>query len=367
MHKKTILAKQLFTGNSCLLNHAVIIENDKIVEILPNDQTPPNAGPIYDIVAPAFLDIQIYGAQEKLLAVYPTADSLFRLYDYCTKGGAAHFVVTVATNSTDVFHVCIDAVKEYWAQAGKGCLGLHIEGPWINPIKKGAHLEEFIHSPTLEEVKELLDYGKDVIKIITLAPEVCNQEIVQYIQSNGIIVSAGHSNASFQEATEAFQNGIGTATHLFNAMSAFQHRAPGFVAAVFNHPTVMCSIVPDGYHVDFEAIKIAKKQMGDRLFVITDAVAETSVGPYPHHLVGDRYESNGILSGSALTMLSSLKNLIDKVGIPLEEALRMVSTYPAKAIQKNDQLGSIKIGAPSNLICLSESLNIEELITAEIA
>ena len=366
MPRKTVLAKQLFTGTQCLLNHAVVIEDNRIVEILPNSETSHNAGPIYDIIAPAFVDIQIYGAQEKLLAVYPTADSIFRLYDYCSKGGAAYFVVTVATNSNSIFHACVDAVKSYWAENGKGCLGLHVEGPWINSAKKGAHLEEFIHAPTLEEVKELLEYGKGVIKIITLAPEVCSQEIIQYIQSCGIIVSAGHSNATFQEATDAFNNGIGTATHLFNAMSPLQHRAPGFVGAVFNHPSVMCSIVPDGYHVDFEAIKIAKKQMGERLFVITDAVAETTVGPYPHHLVGDRYESNGILSGSALTMLSSVKNLVKKVGIPLDEALRMVSTYPAKAIQLQESLGTIAIGYPANLVCLSESLEIENLITTEI-
>jgi N-acetylglucosamine-6-phosphate deacetylase len=366
MHKRTFLAKQLFTGYSCLIDHAVVIEHGKIVEIIPFNQTISNAGPTYEIIAPAFLDIQIYGAHEKLLAVYPSADSIFRLYDYCSKGGASHFVVTVATNSNAVFYACIDAVREYWQQAGKGCLGLHIEGPWINASKKGAHLEAFIHSPSLNEVKELLAYGKDVIKIITLAPEVCSQEIIQYIQSAGIIVSAGHSNATFDEASVAFDNGIGTATHLFNAMSPLQHRAPGFVGAVFNHSSVMCSIVPDGYHVDFEAIKIAKKQMGDRLFVITDAVAETTVGPYPHHLVGDRYESNGILSGSALTMISSVKNLVDKAGINLEEALRMVSTYPAKAIQINNLLGTIAIGQPANLVCLSETLEIENLITTEI-
>jgi N-acetylglucosamine-6-phosphate deacetylase len=366
MHKKTFLAKQLFTGNSCMINHAVVIENNRIIDIIPNNKTLPNAGPVYDIIAPAFLDIQIYGAYEKLLAVYPNSDSLFRLYDYCSKGGASHFVVTVATNSNSVFHACIDAVKDYWSLGGEGCLGLHVEGPWINPTKKGAHLEEFIHTPSLDEVKELLEYGKGVIKIITLAPEVCSKEIIKYLHSADIIVSAGHSNASFNEATDAFDNGIGTATHLFNAMSPLQHRAPGFVGAVFNHPSVMCSIVPDGYHVDFEAIKIAKKQMGERLFVITDAVAETTVGPYPHHLVGDRYESNGILSGSALTMLSSVKNLVYKVGIPIEEALRMVSTYPAKAIHESYNLGTIAVGFPANLVCLSASLEVENLITTEL-
>ena len=289
MTKKTYLAKNLYTGSDCLLNSAIVVEDHKIVDIVSINQIPPHSAPIYDIIAPAFIDIQIYGAYEKLLAVYPNADSIFRLYEYCSRGGASHFVVTVATNSNSVFHACIDAVKEYWALGGRGCLGLHIEGPWINSSKKGAHLEEFIHTPSIEEVKDLLTYGKGVIKIITLAPEVCSKEIIQLIQSEGIIVSAGHSNASFKEATLAFNQGIGTVTHIYNAMSPLQHRAPGFVGAIFNHASVMSSIVPDGYHVDFEAIKIAKKLMGERLFVITDAVAETKSGPYPHHLVGDKY------------------------------------------------------------------------------
>ncbi len=364
MNKKTFLAKKLFTGNECLNDHAVVVENNCISEIIPIQHVAANSGPLYDIVAPAFIDIQIYGAANKLLAVYPTAEALYDLYEYCSKGGASHFVVTVATNSNEVFYASINAIKEYWNSGGRGCLGLHIEGPWISAAKKGAHLEAYIHKPSLTEVKSLLEIGKGVIKIITLAPEVCSPEIIAFIQSEGIIISAGHSNATYDEATQAFNNGIGTATHLFNAMSTLQHRAPGFVGAVFNHPTVMCSIVSDGFHVDFAAIAIAKKQMGDRLFVITDAVTETKEGPYPHHLAGDKYESNGILSGSALTMIKSVKNLINGVGISLEEALKMASTYPAKAIQKNTDMGYIAIGYPANLVCLNETLEIENLISS---
>jgi N-acetylglucosamine-6-phosphate deacetylase len=364
MSKKIYLAKQLFTGTKFLNNHAVEVVDECITRIVPNSQLPNNAGPIYDIIAPAFIDIQIYGADNKLLSVYPEVGSLFRLYEYCSNGGAAHFIATVATNSHEVFRAAIDTIRAYWQEGGKGCLGLHIEGPWINPIKRGAHLEAFIHSPSKEEVQELLEYGKGVIKIITLAPEVCEPAIIEMIQAAGIIVSAGHSNASFEQATNAFNHYIGTATHLFNAMSPLQHRAPGFVGAVFNHPSVLCSIVPDGYHVDFEAIKIAYKQMGNRLFAITDAVAETTIGPYPHHLVGDKYESNGILSGSALTMSKALNNLVNHVGIPLEDALKMVSTIPAKAV-KHASLGTISVGNQANLVCMNDALKVELLVTPD--
>ena len=241
-------------------------------------------------------------------------------------------------------------------------MGLHVEGPWINPKKKGAHNEMFIHSPSVEEAKKLLEYGKGVITMITLAPEVCSKEVSDMIRSYGVIISAGHSNATYEEATAAFDSGIQAATHLYNAMSPLQHRAPGMVGAIFNHPVVMASIVPDGFHVDFSAIIIAKKILQERLFVITDAVAETTEGASPHHLSGDKYESNGILSGSALTMAKSLRNLVNQAGIELDEALRMVSLYPAQAMKRADSMGKIEIGYDANLVLLDESLEVKGLI-----
>ena len=133
----------------------------------------------------------------------------------------------------------------------------------------------------------------------------------------------------FDEAIKAFDIGIDAATHLFNAMSPLHHREPGLPAAIMQHPSVMASIIPDGYHVDFEMINIAKQIMQDRLFIITDAVTETNEGYYPHQLKGDNgdkcYESGGILSGSAITMVKAVKNLVDKADISLPEALRMAS------------------------------------------
>jgi N-acetylglucosamine-6-phosphate deacetylase len=316
-------------------------------------------------IAPAFIEIQIYGAHEKLLAVYPEVEALHKLYDYCTSGGATLFLPTVATNTPDVFRQCIDAVRDYWAAGGKGIWGLHLEGPWINAKKRGAHIADFIHSPSLEEVVEMLEYGKDVIKIITLAPEVCSAEVIEVIRSYDITISAGHSNASFEEATMAFNNGIGAATHLYNAMSPLQHRAPGLVGACLLHPTAKASIIADGYHVDFEAIKIAKELMGSRLFVITDAVTETTEGPYQHQLVGgDRYECNGVLSGSAMTMHSSFVNLVKKASVSVEEALRMCSLYPAQVIGADEKFGRIAPQYAAQFVVLNNDLQLVEVITS---
>lgn len=365
MENKTIQyfkAEKLFTGTAWLEQQIVAVSAGKVIDLMPINSLEDPSLVSYPIIAPAFIDIQIYGAENKLLAVHPEVESLHKLYSYCSRGGASHFQPTVATNSYEVFFSCIDAVKAYWKEGGRGCLGLHIEGPWIHPKKKGAHNESYIHSPSIDEVKTLLKYGKNVITMITLAPEICNLEVIHLIQQYGIIISAGHSNATYEEATDAFNNGIQTATHLFNAMSPFQHRAPGMVGAIFDHPTVMCSMVPDGFHVDFSAIRIAKKIMKDRLFVITDAVTETIAGDYPHQLSGDKYESNGILSGSALTMAKSLRNLVDKVGIDLGEALRMVSLYPAQAMDKSENMGKIEKGYEANLVMLDNTLEVLELI-----
>jgi N-acetylglucosamine-6-phosphate deacetylase len=199
--------------------------------------------------------------------------------------------------------------------------------------------------------------------MITLAPEVCTAEQVKKIQANGIVVSAGHSNATYSQATTAFNNGIRTATHLFNAMSGLQHREPGMVGALFDHPAACCSIIPDGYHVDFAAIRIAKKIMGERLFAITDAVTDTATGPYPHLLAGDKYEAGGILSGSAIRMNDALLNLMHKAGIEADEAFRMVSTYPANVMGFGNRKGRIEKGFDADLVALEEDYTVITTIT----
>lgn len=353
-------ASRIFTGEGWLNDHAIVVVDSAIEQIIPlaslgkEKITQDFKG---SFIAPAFIDIQIYGAQGKLLSAYPEPDSLAKLADHCRKSGTAWCMPTVATNELPVFYKAIDAIREYWKTGGTGILGLHVEGPWINPLKRGAHLEKFIHSPSTEETRALLDYGKDVIKIITLAPEVCRREVIQLILAAGVTVSAGHSNASYEEALKGFAAGINTVTHLFNAMSPLQHRAPGLVGAIFNS-NVMASIVPDGYHVDFAAIRIAKTIMKERLFVITDAVTETTTGPYQHYLAGDKYESAGILSGSALTLQKSLTNLINHAGIELEEALRMCSLYPAKAIGIQGKSGLLASGYSADMVVLNDKLQV---------
>lgn len=342
---EAFIADRVFTGNQWLDQHAVITDNGSIIDIVPVSSLPDTMNKKEfpgHFIAPAFIDLQIYGADGKLVSVFPEEDALSKLRSYCEKGGVAYCLPTLATNTKEVFYKGIDAVRRYWKNGGQGILGLHLEGPWINAAKRGAHIEALIHAPSMQEVKELLEYGKGVIKIITLAPEVCSKEIVEYIRSQGIIISAGHSNATYKEAKQGFANGITTVTHLYNAMSPLQHREPGLAGAAMDDEKVFASIIPDGYHVDYAALRIAKKAMQERLFVITDAVTDTNEGPYQHYLNGDKYEAAGILSGSALDMIKAIRNLVQHCDIALEEALRMCSSYPAKVIGEEKRLGAIE-------------------------
>lgn len=364
---QVLLAGSIFTGNEMLYDHAIIVDDGLISAMLPSANLPDNVV-ITDfknaLIAPAFIDLQLYGAYGKLLSAYPTAETVKAIYDYSRAGGASHCMPTVGTSAYEIIFKCIDAIKDYWNTGGAGILGLHVEGPWISMAKRGAHDPDQIFSPTIEQARELLEYGKDVIKMITVAPEVVSSEVTGLIQSYNIVVSAGHSNATYEQATAAF-NTITTATHLYNAMSALQHREPGMAGAIFDHASVYCSIVPDGYHVSFPAIRIAKKIMGERLFAITDAVTATGEGFYKHTLDGDKYTSNGILSGSALTMNKCARNFVDHCGIATEEALRMCSVYPAKVMGKENELGLIATGRKANLVVLDDKLNVVHTVVDE--
>ncbi|MDH7461169.1 N-acetylglucosamine-6-phosphate deacetylase [Chitinophagaceae bacterium 26-R-25] len=350
---KAHTAEKIFTGEEWLTDHAIVVDGEIIKDVVAQSELPSGLK-VHDlgsaIISPAFIDLQIYGANGKLVSEYPTEEAITDLYNYCRDGGAAFCMPTVATNHYDVFKKAIDAIRNYWNQKGEGVLGIHLEGPWINPLKRGAHIESLVRSPSLSEVKELLEYGKGVIKIITLAPEQCSKEVIDLILSYGIVISAGHSNATYKQAKESFRAGIKAVTHLYNAMSPLQHREPGLAGAAMDDDTVMASIIPDGYHVDYAAIRIAKAVMKDRLFVITDAVTQAATGHYQHELAGDKYEAAGILSGSALTMHKALLNLVNHCGIEMGEAIRMCSLYPAKVMGLDHELGKIKKGYKAKLV-----------------
>jgi N-acetylglucosamine-6-phosphate deacetylase len=357
--KTAISAKTIYNNQEIYKDQILLIEAGIITDLSAREIPIGFKKMEADIVSLGLLDLQIYGAGKTLFSADLSHKSLEEMETALIKQGCTGFLATLATNSDDVFLKAIAVAKSYQPKIGN-FLGLHLEGPFINPLKKGAHIEKYVKVATTQYVVQIIQKSEGIVKMITIAPELQSEEIIDILNEAGIIISAGHSMATFSEA-QSFFNKIPAATHLFNAMPPLQHRNPGLVAAIFDK-IPYSSIVADGVHVDFEMIKLAKKLLGNRLFLITDAVTACEKGPYQHIFDGDRYVMpDGTLSGSALTMLRAVKNCIDHIDIPIEEALRMANSYPAKLLRK-EELGTIKVGDSANLLLLDKDLNTVNIL-----
>lgn len=355
---KVISNTSYFQGNDLKKNQDIIVDGDIILAIKESNHKETS----HSLIVPGFIDLQIYGAGDRLFSADPTVESLTIMEDELLKKGTTGFLACMATNSPEVFNECIKAAKAHRSTA-KNCLGLHLEGPFLNPKRLGAHVPAFVRKASLDEIKKLIDFGDGVIKMMTIAPEIQDDEVIQYLLDNGVVVSLGHSNATFEEATAAYNKGIQTTTHLFNAMSPIHHREPGIPTALFSHDKAMSSIIVDGQHVDFEVVKFAQKLLKERLFLITDAVTACSTGPYQHIEKGNKYVMpDGTLSGSSLTMLEAVKNCVTHCGISLNDAVKMGTSYPAKLIGIENLTANIAAGEQANLIVLDDALNLKEVI-----
>ena len=352
----------IFTGDSTIGGKALLIRDEQIESIIDIEDIPENALKIDykdQYLAPGLIDLQIYGGGGYLFSNDLTAQALNAINSSLRSSGTTGFFLTLATNSIPVFRKAIQIVKEH---PESGVLGLHFEGPYINPEKRGAHILEYIKRPELEEVEDLLKEADGILKMVTLAPEMCDTAILKLLNDHGVIISAGHSNATFEEATFGFNNGITTTTHLFNAMSPMHHRGTGLPGAVFLHPTAFASIIPDGIHVDYPTLIVSKKLLKDRLFLITDAVEEVKEGAYVHVRKEDRFTlPDGTLSGSCLTQLQGVKNCVEHAAIPLDEALRMASTYPAK-LTGSHNTGKLQNGYKADIVIFTKDFRVAHTV-----
>ncbi|HCN85259.1 MAG TPA: N-acetylglucosamine-6-phosphate deacetylase, partial [Sphingobacteriaceae bacterium] len=322
----------------------------------------PSSAEIIDLqgqnIAPGLIDLQIYGAGRKMFGGTPSTEALAEMENVLLSQGCTGFFAAVATNTPSIVEQAIQSAKEYRKKAIGNFWGLHLEGPYLNPKCKGAHPEELIKKGTLQELKSWVEQAEGEIKMMTIAPELQDRDVIDYLNDQGIIISAGHSNATYEEAIGFINNPVQACTHIYNAMSKIHHREPGLVPAIFEMKPYT-SVVADGIHVSFPMIKLAKRELADHLFLITDAVTETSEGIYPHVFKGDRYTMpDGTLSGSCLTMLKAVKNCVKHIGISLEEALKMGSLYPATLIGKSDMYGKIKPGYKADIVTFSNDFRI---------
>ena len=251
----------------------------------------------------------------------------------------------------------IDAYRNY---TGEGLVGLHLEGPFFNPVRRGAHKEEFVQKPSVDYLEELIERTKGIPTYLTIAPEMFSPEELSLLVNSHIMCSLGHSEATFEQAMEAIHSGVSRITHLFNAMSQWQSRALGLVGASFQSEA-WTSIIADGLHCDYKSLELAYRLKKGRLFLITDAVTNDTSGPYSFLSQNGRFTNEaGVLSGSSLTMVEAIQNCVNQASIPLEEAIRMATVYPAEVANLAD-LGSIEVGKRACFVELNSALEVQQV------
>ncbi|ELY6213277.1 N-acetylglucosamine-6-phosphate deacetylase [Cronobacter dublinensis] len=366
---------RIYTGHDILDDHAIVIADGLIERLCPLADLPAGieqrdmGGAI---IAPGFIDVQLNGCggvQFNDTADAVSVDTLKIMQKANEKSGCTSYLPTLITCSDALMKQGVRVMRDYLAHHKNQALGLHLEGPWLNIVKKGTHNPDYVREPDAELVDYLCE-NADVITKITLAPERVAPEVIAKLTAAGIVVSAGHSNATLKEAKKGFRAGIRFATHLFNAMPYITGREPGLTGAIFDEPDVFCGIIADGLHVDFANVRLAKKVKGDKLCLVTDATAPAGAnidefifaGKTIYYRNGLCVDENGTLSGSALTMIEGVRNLVEHVNIALDEALRMATLYPARAMGVAHRLGSIEAGKVANLTAFTRDYKIIKTI-----
>jgi len=351
---------RIVTDGTVTHGKAVLISGDKIADVVDEHTIPANAEKV-DLngvyLAPGFIDLQLYGSGGRLLSIDTDAATLRQMEDDLLSQGTIGFFPTISTNTNEVIEETIKVCRDYREKARGNFLGLHLEGPFLNPVRRGAHNADFIQKATIPLVKKWLDMADGVITMMTIAPELQDQEVIDYLHDAGVILSSGHSNATYAQGKSFLNKPVPAVTHIYNAMPQMHHRDPGYIPAIFEERPYT-SIVPDGIHVDFVMARLAKRELGNKLFFITDSVTETDHGPYQHKFTGDRYVlPDGTLSGSCLTMLKCVENGVNHFWLDLGESVNMASLYPAQLAKLNK--GRIAIGFDADFTVFDDAFQLQ--------
>lgn len=368
--KRALVNCRVFDGETLTAGLAVLLKGGKISALLPEADIP---NPVKDrrdldghILAPGLIDLQVNGGGGVMFNDAPTPETLRAMGAAHRRFGTTGFMPTLISTDTDTMKRAIEAVGQAIEESVPGVLGIHLEGPFLNPDKCGIHHAERFRQ--LDETAfELLTSLTEGRTLVTIAPECVHPEMIGRLARRGVIVSGGHSAATYQQTCEAIAAGMRGFTHLFNAMSPMRSRAPGMVGAALEDRNSWCGMIADGQHIHPAtfAVAVAAKRKGYSLLV-TDAMA--TVGSQSRGFNFDGMDINvidgscrlpsGALAGSNLDMLTAVRNAIRFTGLDREEALRMASSYPAHALGLENELGYIRAGYRASFIEIDEDLNL---------
>ena len=326
-------------------------------------------------LSPGFIDVHNHG-NSGWDVMDGTDEALKGIAAFHAKNGVTGFAATTMTSSFEKTLSSIKNIVDFEKNTnaysnGARLMGIYLEGPYFNIEKKGAQPGNYIKNTDLQELKEYISCGKELIKIVALAPELNNSiDVIKYLTEKKIVVSCGHSNSTYEEAVKGIEAGISEATQLYNGMRSFSHIDPGIVGAVLLDKNVVCEIICDGIHVHYGAIDMAYRLKGrEGLILISDAMRASGLDDGEYDLGGqivyvkgnEARLKDGTLAGSTLTLDKAVKNLIKNVNIPLVDAVMMASFNGAKKLGLSEITGSIDEGKDADLIIFDENINIQKV------
>jgi N-acetylglucosamine-6-phosphate deacetylase len=368
---RTVLANgRVFTPQGIRPDLAVLLNGARIEAVIERDDPRCRDARVEDLdgllLVPGFIDTQVNGGGGMLFNDGPDSESIRTIGDAHRRFGTTAFLPTLISDDLDVIASAVAAVRSAIESGTPGVLGIHIEGPFLNRARRGVH--DAKHLRKLDaDVIPLLSSLHNGRTIVTLAPEMTSPEVIAELTRRGVIVCAGHSNATFSQATRAIEHGLRGFTHLFNAMSPLAPREPGVVGAALYDESTWCGIIVDGHHVDPVTLQLAMRcKRHDRFMLVTDAMPPVGNGAGSFVLQGKTIrvvdgvcrDEQGTLAGTALDMMAAVRNAVSMLGVDLAEALRMASEYPADFLGLGHELGRIAPGHRAHLALIDEALQV---------
>ena len=379
MKRLAVTAGRVMTPDRVILDGVVLVEGPKILEVgsrravrFSRDEFQV-VGHSQQLLAPGFIDVHTHGAMGRDV-MEGTDEALEVISRFLATHGTTSFLATTVTASPIATLQAVEALGSQVDRPlpGARMLGLHLEGPFINPEKRGAHTAKYIRRPSTLIFDQLLACSNHQIKLITVAPEVEGSlELIRFARAKGVVVSLGHSNATLEETMAAIALGAGNATHTFNAMRPFSHRDPGILGAVLTAPEIWAELIADGVHVSPAAINLCIQcKSARRILLISDAVSATGMPEGQYRLSdieitlsgGICRTREGQLAGSTLTQDQALRNMVRWSHLPLEAVLGMLTRNPAQSLGIAESKGTLAEGRDADMVLLDRNLRVNTTI-----
>lgn len=358
-------------------NGYIKVVDGKIAEVGPASQYKQDddakvitLSPDYQVI-PGAIDIHIHGASNSD-AMDATHDALSTMAKTLPKEGTTSFLATTMTQSTQAIESALLNAGKYienQTQENAEIVGIHLEGPFISPARKGAQPEDYIVDPDVTLFKRWQEMAENQIKLVTLAPEQPNGlDLAAHLRGTGVVASIGHSDATYDQIDEAIQAGTTHVTHLYNGMRGLHHREPGVLGAAYLRDELYVELIADGIHCRPEMIKLAYNQItSERMILITDSLRAKWLQKGTYDLGGQPVNvdetkatlSDGTLAGSILKMNDAIKNTMEYTDCSMTDIIKMTAENPAKQLRIFDRKGSIQVGKDADLVILNDRLDVE--------